>query len=444
VQGKRYATRFSREQYSLLAKKWNLVTIGVLQRSKGYMKKFLTALTLAAVLSIATASPTYAAENPFQKFFSSVSNSFQRIVLLLPGDKDGKIVMNQAVQASQNLKSATVESVVTLDLQKQETSVANVKINLGGPFEMNAAADPSSLKQSLHVAAVLSMEGTSLTADADVKVTKDFLYFKLNQVPAVPIFDLTSVKGKWLKTENQPTEQPTSLNADQQQRMKDATTKLLMGAQYSSAKKETKNGKSVYVLDVTLTKQAVTEYTKTILEIQKESITDPAARAKADAKTTEDEVEKMLNNIGDIKATLWIDRSSFFISHMDIPMTYTVEKKEKSEDAQAMTAALGGSTNPFAALDEVEKIKMSFTIDLKDFNQPVAFEEPTDAQDAKEAFQSMMGKSSAMPAPSLGVGSSELPGLTPAQKLQLQKYEKMKLEMDAAGSTTLPSIPVGE
>jgi hypothetical protein len=398
------------------------------------MKKFLFALCLVVLFSVATASPTYAAENPFQKFFASVSNSFQRLTLLLPGDKDGKIVMNQAVQANQKLKSANVQAVMTFDLQKQDNSIANVKVNLDGPFEMNSPSDPSSYKQALHTAATFSMEGTSLSADADLKVTKDFLYFKLNQVPAVPLFDLSSLKGKWLKTENKPTESSTSLSADQQQRMKDATTKLFMDAHYGSAKKETKNGVGVYVLDVTLPKQSVVEYIKTVNEIQKENSKDVSPQMEADEQKSTDSLNKAIDNIGDLTATLWVDRSSFYLTHMDLPITYLVEKKDKSADSAA-GGSMTGSGSPLAALDEVDKVKMLFTIDLKDFNQSVSFEEPQDAQDAKEAFQDMMGKAAVTPPSTFGVGSSELPGLTPTQKAQLQKYEQMKQQMNT------PDVP---
>jgi hypothetical protein len=405
------------------------------------MKKFLLTLSLIATVSLLLPSPAFAAENGIQKFFSSVttsiSNSVQRLSLLLPGDKNGKIVINQAAQASQNIKSAFVNSEMIFDLQEKETSLANIKLDISGPFEMNTVYDSNAYKQELHALGVVTMQGTTLTADADFKLTKDFIYFKLNQVPAVPVFDFTPIKGKWLKTENgKPASAATTdestppLNTDQEQRMKDALTQLLTEAQYSSAKKETKNSRPVYVLDVTLSKEAILDYAKTVIQIQQENAQTDAAKMEADQKQVESSLAKLLDNASELKATLWVDRSSFYITHIDVPIVFTVPAEQKNEDSVAVSALVGGSS-PLAALDKVDKVKMTLTTDLKDFNQPIQFSEPTDAQDAKEAFQGLMG-SSAPVVPAFGEESSELPGLTPQQKLQLQKYEKMKLEMDAA------------
>src|SRR5258708_26350834 len=54
---------------------------------------------------------------------------------------------------------------------------------------------------ALPILGVFSMQGTSLHADANVKITNDKLYFKLNEVPVLPFIDAGDLKGKWLSTD---------------------------------------------------------------------------------------------------------------------------------------------------------------------------------------------------------------------------------------------------
>src|SRR5258708_4514 len=164
-----------------------------------YMKKILFSLAASSLLMLGTATPTFAAENIFQRIGNSISNSFQRLYLILPGDKPGDAVMNQALQASQNLKSADMNTTLTADVMNNDQTLATVKLNLTGPYQLQDPADLQSYREAMNVTAEATMQGTTLRSTADFRMMNKNVYLKINELPALPFFDLSSIQGKWLK-----------------------------------------------------------------------------------------------------------------------------------------------------------------------------------------------------------------------------------------------------
>ena len=76
-----------------------------------------------------------------------------------------------------------------------------------------------------------------------------------------------------------------------------------------------------------------------------------------------------------------------------------------------------------SALAQVNKVNILLTIDLDQFNQPFSVEEPTDAQPADQVFQKVVGSAMSQAVATPAATPSELPTLTPKQKLQLQKFK---------------------
>ncbi len=388
------------------------------------MKKKVLSLILGTVLLASVGvRPAYAAENIFQKFTQSLSSRLERVTLMLPGNKPGSAVMKQAAMASEKLKTAEMNTVMIVDLLKQDKSLANLKLTITGPFEVTDVYNPQTYKQSFAFSGEATMQGTTMRASGDVRMTNDMLYFKINEAPALPFFNFDQINGKWLKTENKKSEEKSNgnssatLSPDQQAKMKQAYTDLIRKAEFSQAKKETKNGHKVFVVDAVFPKQAVLDYVKAVMEIAKENKGESSEDMTAANEASQKNVEKVMNNVGDIKATVWVDRSSYYVRHVELPLLYTLEKP-------AAGKAVTDTSNPFAGLQDAEQVRLSLIMDFDKFDQPVTFEEPKDAQDAQEVFQQMMGAQ--MPKNSqFGEGTSELPNLTPAQKAELQRLQKM-------------------
>jgi hypothetical protein len=391
------------------------------------MKKLITSSLIAAALLFAVARPTYAAENFLSRFAHSVGDRWDRFSLSLPGDKSGQTVMKQAMEASEKMKTANMDMAANVDLLANEQRLANVKLTLSGPVEMKDVYDPKSYKQALAVGGEVTMQGTTLRAAADVRFIGNTVYFKINEVPQLPSLNLKDITGKWLKAENTQVDanKETKLTAEQQQKMKDAYIQLMKEAQLGTAKKETKNGVPVFVVNATLPKPAVEKYVQSALEIQKEM----AEKTSAPLNQVEAEksIHDALEKVGDIKAVLWVERSSFFITHTEIPLTFVPDKTK---------APVTESASPLAALQNVDKVNVLITVDMKDFNKPVTFDEPKDAEDAQQAFQKlMMGGMQ----PTQPQTPSELPGLTPKQKLQLEQYKKLQQSGKMTPSTQMPT-----
>jgi hypothetical protein len=73
------------------------------------MKKIMAGTVLTVILFSATVRPAFAAENIFQKFTNSIQSRFERLYLMLPGEKSGQAVLNETTNAMQNLKTAQVK-----------------------------------------------------------------------------------------------------------------------------------------------------------------------------------------------------------------------------------------------------------------------------------------------------------------------------------------------
>jgi hypothetical protein len=392
------------------------------------MKKVLFLTLLVMSLFAVSAQPSFAAENAsgniFQNFFqkvqTTVSNTAQRVFLMLPGDKPGSVVLNQAAQAATQIKTEEVAADVSVNIQSEDQSLANIKVHVDGPIEINDQKDQQ-LHQDLHLTGVFSMQGTSMQADANLKMADKKIYFKLNEVPVLPYIDVSDLKGKWLSVDTTNASKKTSASTtawteEQKHAFQQANTDLLKKSQISSAKKEKKDDHQVYVVDVTLPKDALIAYAEAVQKIQAQSQTE--SDEPRDVASSQETLHTILQGVDEIKTTLWVDRGTFFIRHVELPLVYT-----KPADTAELPV---DRTNPLANLAKFQTLKISIMMTFDKFNVPLKFEEPTDAEDAQQAFQKIMGGSATGAGMPSGINPSELPSLTPQQKMQLEQFNKMQ------------------
>jgi hypothetical protein len=344
------------------------------------MKKILAASVVTLAIFSATVQPAFAAENIFQKIGDSLQSRFTRIYLMLPGEKSGQSVLNEATTAMQNVKTSVVDATITADMMEAGKSQANAKFTVSGPVKIDNAYDPKSYKQDLNFAAEVAMQGTTLKGNADLKIDGESLYFKLNEIPALPYFNLAELKGKWLKTENKAAEKESSMTAEKQEKAKAAFMKLVKASQIGSAKKETRDGHKVFVVSVTTPKAALKDY---ILEVRD---TTTADIEMGDTLLTQ--LDSALDKVGDLNSTIYVDAGSFYVREYDLPLSFKPDTTEE-ETSMAKSAA-----NPLASLGKIDEVKLVITVKMDKFNEKIDFVTPSDAQDAKEAFQKAMMKGS--------------------------------------------------
>ncbi len=404
------------------------------------LRKTLIAGTIGITVFGLTASPVFAAENFFQRIQRSFGEKMDRLYLqVIPGDKPGKLVIKQMNAATQNLKSFKDDTAVSVEVIGGGKTMGTASLTASGPTVIGELWNPQSYKQEMSVTGEYSIQGTTLSATADVKMVDGVSYMKINQLPAIPGTQLDKLTGTWIKfdpTSQNPTMEKPQFTPEQMQKLQDAFKKMIESADAGTAKPDKKDGHNVFVVTVTVSKPAVVEYVGTVLEVQKEVMAKAAKteQAKAmienqDQAAVKKSVEEALNAVGDIKATFWVDKGNYYLRHFELPLEVDVQKLI----AQAK-AAKGGMADTPTPANVPDTVKINMVANATDFNQQFTIAAPDNAEDAQTFFTKMMSTMapptvaptlptrSMMRAPT--VGTSELPELTPAEKKQLMEYQK--------------------
>lgn len=363
-----------------------------------HIKKITFALVLCWLLSFLFAKPTFAAGTFFQSVSSAFTATLYKIYFLFPGNKSGKIVFAHSLDAMQRVQSFQVTCLSLADLKSSGVTAASLKVLAQGPVRMESFFNPQSYTQALTVSADAMVQGKAFRFQAETRTVDKTFYLKWNELPMLPSLDLSTIKGGWLKFP-QSTSFMAQPSVESQQKMTDAFTELIHDSQFSSAKKDMKNGHAVYVVSMTVPKAALSHYMTSV---------SPNSSSK---------MTQLLNNLGDINGTLWIDRDSFYIRHVELPVVYTLVKK--SSDPTTLVNA----TDPFSSLRNIDSVKMTVLADFDSFNTPVQVDAPAQPQDALPAFRRALSFPAATDSTLQHYQPSELAPLSPSQRSLLQRYK---------------------
>lgn len=390
------------------------------------MKKIGLAIATAVVVLANTAAPASAFTNPLTKFTSGIKQKVDRFYLqYLPGDKPGEMVLQQSAATMENAKTMQVKAELSGKVDASEgEEMGSGKVRFAGPVQVDQPSDPLSAKQDFTMEGELTMGGTTLKASADFKQDGQDMYIKINVLPVLPFFDATKLKGQWLKmplNELEKTKKAEDLTAEEKARLVQAGEQLLKNSQISKAKKENKNGQNVYVVEIGVPDEAIIKYMESA-----------AAITALDAEpTTVDSKQSLADGLAamdDIKAVVWVDQKSFFITHVELPISVDLAKIQSVQTEETAGAAL----SPFGTTAKPGKMTGALTMDFSEFNQPVNFEVPADARNFQEALLETMT------IPGLDAGFTqntpstfgkapktkpvELQDLSPAEKKMLKEY----------------------
>jgi hypothetical protein len=392
-------------------------------------RKTIHAIVVFTLLLVLVAQPAQAFENPLAGFGTSIKARLNRFYLMLPGEKSGESVLTQSALAMEGLKSLSFSAGVDADvLDVTDQSLVAGSFKVGGPAEIKDVYDPKSTRQDINFAGELTMQGTTLKANTDMKIDGETMYLKINEVPLLPFFDLAPLKGMWLKLDNSQSmtadetadssETESEMTAEEREAHKAAFMDLLKASQISTAKKEKYQDFNVFTVETTVPDDAILAYVEKTGAIEKET--------EAEIQKSKQETAETLASIDDIKIKTMIDRSSFYLRHIEAPIVIDAQKFQAGESESSATTPLGD-------FSDAKTIKLNFVVDMTDFNKPVTFEVPTDAQDFQAAFAGAMNKQSGMPMmmpePTLSepsskmmVKPSELPELSAEEKALLKQY----------------------
>lgn len=407
------------------------------------MKKTLSLVVGLMVVALVAAPAAQAATNPLQQFGESVRRQFNRLYLMVPGNKPGTAVLDQTTEAMKKVKSVSTTMTVgatATDLADQELFEASLAFS--GPMEVKDVYDPETVKQDLNMRGELSVQGTTLRANADLKIDGDVVYFNIRELPALPNMNLTAIQNQWLKVESKSEAEvadETEKNVrtpEQTAELEAAFKDLVKASQIGEARREDLDGTGVFVIDIEVPDEALLAYTQKV-----EAINDTDADGMTEEKV--EQMRKVLAAIDPITATVWVDRSTYFVRRAEMPLVIDAQKLMPSTDDEVEVASLPTSLN---STENIKAVTVNFRVDMDNFNEPVTFTVPTEARDAQEVFGEVFGLGamggSGLPTDAAsGVGAgyptmmpgvnsklpagtrpTELPELTPEEREILKQY----------------------
>lgn len=376
------------------------------------MKKIL--VSVAAITVLTGALPQPASAFDFGAAVSSVTSNiqqkFRRVYLALPGEKPGKAVIEQAAYAMQDVETFTGDTTIGMVMMQGDQDLLSVDLSFSGPVVTQDFYDVASYQQDLHFTGSLSAEGTTMTADADIKVDGDTTYFRLNQIPAIPFLQVGSLKDQWLKVPHQAAytmsedgtvvemaddSADTELTDQQLQEMQTLYREMIENAEVSPARRDTVDGVNVFVVDITFTADQIKTFVTRVAEIE--------GKTDEEIEVLSMEVEKMFGLFGDVTSTVMVDRSNFYPVQVSLPLE--VDLADVDADT---TEQLSEQVIPLGDVSAADRVVIDVLVKMSDFNEPVEFSVPAEARDATEVFAETLGG-----ALGGGAGSMKLPAALP-------------------------------
>lgn len=397
------------------------------------IKKAVVAGSMVVTLFGVTAQPVFAAESFFQKVQNAITAPFEKLYLqLIPGDKSGKLVLKQMGLASQKLKSFDSTTTVNAEFLNGSTTVGSASFSAAGPTVMGEVWNPETYTQEQVITATLNLEDLNLDATANLKLIDGTTYLQLTQLPDMNGANLDGLLNTWVKFDPATTSATTTgssadtaVSPQELAQMQEAFYKMINTSEVSTATVEKKDGGDVYVMTVTASKEAIAEYLNTIHQIENKEL-DGLSQA---------DTAGMLANLGEIKATLWVDKASFYPRHFELPLVINTSNLMDTQAAEI---------NPTIAAVPVEsltEVRVNIVSDMSKYNQSFTITAPEGAEDSQVFFTKVMGAfmpglsgfmmpqgTDVMPTGGYRpptVGTTELPAMTPEQRQALEQYEQM-------------------
>lgn len=399
-------------------------------RSSSRIRKTLIVGVIGLSVFGLSARPV-AAASFFEQVQQSITGQFEKLYLqLLPGEKPGKLVLKQVGIAAQNLKSFEGKTTVQVNAQSAGASIGSGLLTMTGPTVIENVWDTQSYKQDMRVVGSFTLSGKVYDAEAQVRMVDGVTYVQATKLPDIGV-SLTDLQNTWIKFSPMDASTSAQPTPAQYMKMQDAFYSMLNSSEVSSATTEKKDGNDVYVLSAVLSKPAVAQYLSTLRQIEAESAQTPQLQ---EVTVVQAETEQMLQNVGEIKATFWVDKRTFFPRHMELPLQVNMQDVTESSPLSAIPQAM--------PINEIDQADIVITSDLSRHNEQMTIVAPEGAQDSQVFFTKMMGAfmpgltgvgSMGAPVIQPGVmnyrvpttGTSELPTMSVEQKKALEQYELM-------------------
>lgn len=387
------------------------------------MKKNLSLLAsgLFFTLSLIFVNPAQAQGLNFNvsNIFSRIGNSVQRFYLkTMPGPKSGQAVLKQSFYQLEQLESFYYEAEINMEETTVSEDPTEIDLTVRGPARINNLYQPQTGQQQLNIDGQITAEGETSNFAAEIIAQEEMLYFRPEDLPSNIGQDFGDLTDQWisLPLETAQTEATTdetaSLTQEQQQQLIQATQNLLEQAELSQAKKDSLDGESVFVVDVSLGKEALISY---LQEVNR--ITDQELTAEEKQEMTE-----QLDQIAPLNLTLWIGQADFYPRQIETSVQFSELETDSHNGAGA--AALTQGLTP-------ESGQLQLTVELSQFNQPVEITAPESARPLSEIISHMMN---------LDFASKQMPDQMPKDFIPETMPPNLE-EEDLPASDGVPAFP---
>jgi hypothetical protein len=164
---------------------------------------------------------------------------------------------------------------------------------------------------------------------------------------------------------------------------------FIKDAELSSAQRETVDGKKVFVITMRFSGDDLAVLFKQAAEIQG----DLSSEDLQDLENT----QKGLSQLQDVSATIMVDRSTYYLHKVVVPLVLDIPKEAES-------GAMIGQVLPIDNVEATDTLILDIEMMFTDYNQPVEFTLPAEVSNVSDLFTKAMGESS-LP---VGIGSQGL------------------------------------
>lgn len=295
-----------------------------------------------------------------QSFFGSLRTQFQRLYLQLPGEKSGQAVLEQMMIAMREVETARYTNLTLVEVEPDDSAAYTGQLNAEGALSIPDWFNPSGWQQQSTFRGTFVSDNVSLEAAGSWVQDGKTSYILLSEVPVLPMINLSRAKGTWIRVTPQVegSARTDELTPEEQTQLQQATVDLFQAAEVSTARREVVDELGVFAIDIVLSDEALLTYLRRVNEIQ--------GMDEATIQPLVQRVESTLNSLGPVTTTLYIDRASYYLRRVVVPL-------------EAPLSAVSNSNQTGLA---------TITIDtqLSNFNQPVIIDVPTEARELPEVI----------------------------------------------------------
>lgn len=260
--------------------------------------------------------------------------------------KSPEEVVKKMIEKTTQLKSFQYEGEIAIEEDKEEAL-----ISFNGASDFHDSENPK-------VKFGLDFEADTLpqSVGAEARMIKDVFYFKINNIPPLGFFDLSSLEGQWIKADKKtvmPEEESENFAPEEilgEEFRKEQAEK--MNEIFIFERKlpgEKINGVSVYHYEFSLKEEKLIDL---VVDMNKESGMPPPS--EEELKEMREAFQKM-----ESKGELWIGKKDFLL----YKLTFSLDIQ-----------------------DEKSQGKVSFVSRIKNHNEPVQIEVPSPVKTFEEIF----------------------------------------------------------